>query len=349
MSSAVSVAALYQRRTNKRLIILVGFAALLVLSFVLDVATGPGNYSIAQVAKILLNSGSASNSENLIIWDIRMPVAVIALLVGAMLSASGAQMQTILNNPLADPFTLGIQSAAGFGAALAIVFGLDELQFTGSILITLSAFAFSLLTAFFLYLFIKLKGASAETLVLVGIALLFSFNALLSLLQFTATEQQLSQIVFWMMGSLGRANWENVTICFVVFLLIMPLFLWRTWALTAMRMGDDKATSLGINVKRIRVEMLFAISLLAATAVSFVGTIAFVGLVGPHIARMLVGEDQRFFLPMSILSGALLMSLTSIVSKSVTVGVVYPVGMITSLIGIPFFISLIMSMQRRNW
>ncbi|OUR89537.1 hypothetical protein A9Q92_00890 [Methylophaga sp. 42_8_T64] len=114
-------------------------------------------------------------------------------------------------------------------------------------------------------------------------------------------------------------------------------------------MGDDKAASLGINVKRLRIEMLLGVSLLAATAVSFVGTIGFIGLVGPHIARMIVGENQRFFLPMSIISGALIMSLTSILSKSITTGVVYPVGIITALIGIPFFISLILTVQRRSW
>jgi iron complex transport system permease protein len=123
----------------------------------------------------------------------------------------------------------------------------------------------------------------------------------------------------------------------------------RNWALTALRMGDEKAASLGVNVARLRIEMLVGVSLLAAVAVSFVGTIAFVGLVGPHIARMAVGEDQRFFLPFSAIASALLMSGTSILSKVITPGVIYPIGMITALIGIPFFVSLILTTRKRNW
>jgi iron complex transport system permease protein len=157
------------------------------------------------------------------------------------------------------------------------------------------------------------------------------------------------QIVFWMMGSLSRASWEKVAICAVVLVVVVPFFLYRSWSLTALRLGDDRATALGIDVQKLRLHVLIGVTILAATAVSFVGTISFVGLVGPHIARLLVGEDQRFFLPMSIFAGALMMSLTSLVSKSVTPGVIYPVGIITSLIGIPFFVSLILSVRRRSW
>ena len=263
--------------------------------------------------------------------------------------AAGAQMQTILNNPLADPFTLGISSASAFGAALAIVLGVEGLPFGHSLWISVGAFTFALLTALLLYLFTRLRGASSETMVLIGIALLFTFNALLGLLQYTASDAQLSQIVFWMMGSLSRATWEKLAVCAVAMALVLPFFVTRSWSLTALRLGDDRAAALGIDTARLRVQVLIGVSLLAATAVAFVGTIGFVGLVGPHIARLLVGEEQRYFLPMSALAGALMMSLTSLISKSMTPGVIYPVGIITALIGIPFFISLILSVRRRNW
>ena len=258
-------------------------------------------------------------------------------------------MQTILNNPLADPFTLGISSAAAFGAALAIVLGVELLPFGGNVLITINAFIFALLTAWLLFLFSRLRGASSETMILIGIALLFAFNALLGLLQYAANDVQLMQIVFWMMGSLSRASWEKLAICTLVMAIVVPFFMMRSWSLTALRLGDDRASALGIEPQRLRVQILIGVSMLAATAVSFVGIIGFVGLVGPHIARMLVGEDQRFFLPMSMLAGALMMSLTSLISKSATPGVIYPVGIITSLIGIPFFISLVLTVRRRNW
>lgn len=347
-SPALTATQKYLASKRRRGLLLAAMSLALLSSFCVDLSVGPGGYSVSEVIRLLFVD-EGQGAARIIIWDLRLPIALMAILVGAMLSASGAQMQTILNNPLADPFTLGLSSASSFGAALAIVLGADQLPVSGEILITFSAFVFSLLTALLLYFFTRLRGASAETMVLVGIALLFMFNALLSLLQYTATDVQLSQIVFWMMGSLGRSDWNKVTVCLIVFALVLPLFLYRSWALTALRMGDDKAASLGVNVKRLRVEMLLAVSLLSATAVSFVGTIAFVGLVGPHIARMLVGEDQRYFLPMSVLTGGLIMSLTSIVSKSVTEGVVYPVGIVTSLIGIPFFIGLIISVNKRSW
>ena len=152
-----------------------------------------------------------------------------------------------------------------------------------------------------------------------------------------------------MMGSLARATWMKLAVCGAVLAVVVPWFMSRNWALTALRMGDEKAASLGVNVSRLRIEMLVGVSLLSAVAVSFVGTIAFVGLVGPHIARMVVGEDQRFFLPFSALAAGLLMSLTSILSKVINPGVIYPIGMITALIGIPFFVSLILTARKMNW
>lgn len=339
----------YRQRTRRRGLMLLLACLALLVSLCLDISTGPGDYSLTEILAVLADPLAHGPQLKVVVWNLRFPIALMALLVGAMLAAAGAEMQTILNNPLAEPFTLGISSAAAFGAALAIVLGVELLPFGSNALITINAFIFALLTAYLLFLFTRLRGASTETMVLIGIALLFTFNALLGLLQYAATDVQLMQIVFWMMGSLSRASWEKVAICAVVLVVVVPFFLYRSWSLTALRLGDDRATALGIDVQKLRLHVLIGVTILAATAVSFVGTISFVGLVGPHIARLLVGEDQRFFLPMSILAGALMMSLTSLVSKSVTPGVIYPVGIITSLIGIPFFVSLILSVRRRSW
>ncbi|MBV2120575.1 MAG: iron ABC transporter permease [Candidatus Thiodiazotropha sp. (ex Ctena orbiculata)] len=339
----------YRRHASRRsLLLLIGVLACLAC-MLLDLVVGPGNYPLSQVIEVLFKPLSHGAQLKVVVWDLRLPVALTALVIGAMLGAAGAEMQTILNNPLADPFTLGISSAAAFGAALAIVLGVELLPLWGNALITANAFLFALLTAWLLYLFTRLRGASSETMVLIGIALLFTFNALLGLLQYAASDVELMQIVFWMMGSLSRSDWDKLAICLLVMALVVPFFMMRSWSLTALRLGDERASSLGIDPKRLRVEVLIGVSLLAATAVSFVGIIGFVGLVGPHIARLVVGEDQRFFLPMSMLSGALMMSLTSLISKSATPGVIYPVGIITSLIGIPFFISLVVTVRRRNW
>ncbi len=341
----------YHKAVRKKIVFLWILLVTLIVSLMLDLCSGPGDFSIYQVITTLVSPDAVSPQLELITWQIRLPIALMAITVGAMLSLAGAQMQTILNNPLADPFTLGISSAASFGAAIPIVYSVTLFEVKGLVGLesTVSAFLFSILTTFLLYFLTRVKNASSETMILVGIALLFTFNALLSLLQYTATDAQISEIVFWMMGSLTRTSWQGWWICVVLFALVTPLFLLRTWQLTALRMGDDKAQSMGINVERLRIEILIGVSLLAATAVSFVGTIAFIGLVGPHIARMLVGEDQRFFMPLSVLTGALLMSMTSVLSKSITPGVVYPAGIITSLIGIPFFLSLVLKTKNRGW
>ncbi len=344
-STGKSYRSVSARRKRLLLILLV----LLVVSVLFDVMLGPSNLSWGQLLTTISLPDNAGVKAQVIVWDLRFPIALMAVLEGAMLGAAGAGMQTILNNPLADPFTLGISSAASFGAAVAIVLQINLIPFAGEFLVTVNAFVLALSTSLILYLFTRMRGVNSETMVLVGIAMMLSFNALLALMQYGASEIELAQIVFWMMGSLARATWDKVLICCMVLVIVLPFFMSRNWSLTTLRMGDDKAASLGVNVKRLRIEILIVISLLAATAVSFVGTVAFVGLVGPHIARLLVGEDQRYFLPSAIFAGALMMSLTSIISKTINPGVIYPIGMITSLIGIPFFISLIMTVRRRSW
>jgi iron complex transport system permease protein len=257
-------------------------------------------------------------------------------------------MQTILNNPLAEPFTLGVSSAASFGAALAIVMGWSVLPVVGALMVTVNAFVFALLTCGFILFATRLKGVGSETMILFGIAIFFTFSALLALMQYMASEDQIARIVFWMMGSLGRASWEKIALGAALLAVVIPFGLMRSWQMTALRMGETTAQSMGVDVARLRVEMLIVVSILAATAVAFVGTVGFIGLVGPHIARMIVGEDQRFFLPLSALAGALVLSLTSIISKSLTPGVIYPIGIITALIGVPVFVSIILSTRRRS-
>lgn len=338
----------YGAHTRRRYLMLLAVTLGLLVSFVVDVATGPGGYSIVTVTQVLLDPYSHGARLKVIVWDYRLPVALTAVIVGGLLATAGAQMQTILNNPLAEPFTLGVSSAASFGASLAIVLGFSVIPAIGGLIVTLNAFVFALATCGFILLATRLKGVGSETMILFGIAIFFTFNALLALMQYMASEDQISRIVFWMMGSLGRASWEKIGLGALLLAVALPFGLMRTWAMTALRMGEATAESMGVDVARLRVEMLISISLMAATAVAFVGTVGFIGLVGPHIARLLVGEDQRFFLPLSTLIGALVLSLTSIISKSITPGVIYPIGIITALIGVPVFISIVLSTRREK-
>ncbi|AJY45598.1 FecCD family ABC transporter permease [Martelella endophytica] len=339
----------YRALARRKIMILIGLTVLLCLSFAVDLAWGPARYGLGEVVAALFNPSSVSPQVRTVVWDIRMPVAVMAIVVGAALSVAGAQMQTILANPLASPFTLGISAAASFGAALGIVTSIALVPVAAGMLVPVNAFIVALAATLFIHFVSQLRGVSVQTVVLLGIALVFSFNALLAFLQYLASEQALSAVVFWTMGSLTKATWPKIWVTLAVLVLALPLFARNAWALTAIRLGEDKAASFGINVRRIRLETMLIISLLSAVPVSFVGTIGFVGLVGPHIARMILGEDQRFFLPGSILSGALLLSVTSIVSKSIVPGVVFPIGIITALVGVPFFFSLIISNRSRSW
>jgi iron complex transport system permease protein len=339
----------YRGLVRRKRVLLGVFATLLLLSVLLDLALGPANYSLAEVVRAVLWPDTVSSQVRVVLWEIRMPVALMAVAVGAALSLAGAQMQTILNNPLASPFTLGISAAASFGAALGLAFGLRLFPVAVDYMVPLNAFVMAVLSAILIHVLSMRRGVTAETIVLLGIALVFTFNALLALVQYFATEQAVAAVVFWTMGSLTKATWPKVGVICLAILVMLPVFARRVWALTALRLGDEKAASFGIDVRRLRFQTLIMVSLLAAFPVAFVGVIGFVGLVGPHIARMLVGEDQRFFLPASLLTGALMLSVSSVVSKTLIPGAIFPIGVVTSLVGVPFFISLILRSKRNAW
>lgn len=339
----------YRAIVRRKRLLIAAFIVLLLLSLLLDLALGPARYSLDEVVRALFLPDSTSLQVRVVMWEIRMPVALMAIVVGAALSLAGAQMQTILNNPLASPFTLGISAAASFGAAMGLAFGVKLFPVATEYLVPLNAFAMAMLSALLIHLLSMRRGVTAETVVLLGIALVFTFNALLALVQYFATEQAVAAVVFWTMGSLTKATWPKLAVTCLVIAVTLPIFARRAWALTALRLGDDKAASFGVDVPRLRFQTLVMVSLLAAIPVAFVGTIGFVGLVGPHIARMLIGEDQRFFLPASLLTGALVLSLSSVVSKTLMPGAIFPIGVVTSLIGVPFFISLILGSKRNAW
>ena len=338
----------YSREVAKKQLFMVVLLLMVCSSFLWDLTTGPGDYPLSQVWATLLDKQAISIQMEVVVWDYRMPIATMALVVGVMLALAGAQMQTILNNPLADPFTLGIASAASLGAAVAIVLG-QGLPVDGQYLVVANSFTFALGASLLLYGVTKLRSVTVETMILVGIALMFAFGAAVALLQYWSDETQLQQLVFWTLGSLGKATWAKIGACSAVTVACSIFFMTKVWEMTALRLGDEKARSMGVQVGRLRLQVLLAVSLLSALAVSYVGVIGFIGLVGPHIARMIVGEDQRYFLVTAALAGAFLMSLTSLISKSITPGVIYPIGIITSLIGVPFFVSLIFSVRRQNW
>lgn len=339
----------YRRLARKRLVIIAALVIVLVASAIVNIAWGPSSTPIAQVVKALAAPGSVNAEVSTIVWQLRLPVALMAILVGAALSAGGAEMQTILGNPLAEPFTLGISAAAGFGAAVAVVLGISVVPFAGSLFIAGNAWVAAMIACAVIVAFSRLRSSGAETMILLGIALVFLFNALLSFMQYISSAEATQEIVFWTLGSLGRSSWTTVVILAAALAVVGPVLAANNWKLTAMRMGDERAASMGVHVERVRILVLIAVSLLAATAVAFVGIVGFVGLIGPHIARMLVGEDHRFFLPAATLVGAALLSVTSVVSQVIIPGAIIPIGIVTAVIGVPVFLIVIFSRRRRLW
>lgn len=342
-------AADYVRGAGRKIVVLSVLGILLLAAAAGDLLVGGAPMPLGVLVTALTDPGSAAAIDVQIVWDIRLPMTLTAVLVGAALAAAGAQMQTILGNPLAEPYTLGIASAASFGAALAVVSGFTATTIGTALGIAGSAWFFAMLACAAILLFARLRGPGAESMILIGIAIVFFFDALLALMQYLASVVELEQVVFWTLGSLSRATWPQIGLLTVVLAASLVILLRQAWTLTAFRMGDDRAQALGIAVSRVRMRTLIIVSVLAATAVSMAGTIGFIGLVGPHVARMLAGEDQRFFLPAAALSGALLLTAASLASKLIQPGLVLPVGIITAVVGVPVFLLLILSRRKRIW
>lgn len=347
-ATADDVLGAYRKLVARRVLIVIGLALLCVAAFLLDVVTGPSSLTAQQVLVGLFAPDTLSAPQQAIIWQVRLPYALMAVLVGAALSLAGAEMQTILNNPLASPFTLGVSSAASFGAALAIVLGVSLPMVPAEWMVPINAFIFAFGSVLLLQMMASRRSAGVETVVLLGIALVFAFNALVALVQFLSSQEALQQLVFWSMGSLSRATWEHLGVLALVLAVVMPFSMLAAGRLTSLRLGEDRARSFGVDVGRLRFMTLLRVSLLAATSVAFAGTIGFIGLVGPHMARLLLGEDHRFLLPASVLCGALVMSLASVASKTLVPGALMPVGIVTAIVGVPVFLFLIFRNPSRS-
>jgi len=338
----------YRRFVLRRVLCVTALAVAAVIALLVDVASGPAMLGLLDVVKGLWNPEALDAGTRVIIQDIRVPYALMAVVVGACLGLAGAEMQTVLNNPLASPYTLGVGAAATLGASLVIVFNLSLFGLATDILLPLSAFVFAAAASLLILVLSRTLGASVHAVVLFGIALLFGINAVVGLIQFVADAESVQQIVFWTMGSLARATMDKVTIVALVLAVCLPFSLRNAWAMTLLRSGEEQARSLGVLVERMRLLVLLRVSLLTAAAMAFVGEIGFIGLVAPHIARLMLGEDHRFLLPGSALAGAFLLSLSSIASKLLVPGVVLPVGIVTALVGIPLFIALIIGRGGRG-
>ena len=281
-----------------------------------------------------------------IVIDLRMPRILGAIVCGAALAVCGTAMQSMMKNPLADPYTMGISSGAGFGAALAIILGVELVSGGGTIL---NAFIFAVIPAMIILFLSKFRKATPTMMILCGTSLMYLFNALTQLFMLIADPDDMSTVYQWMVGSLDGIDFKELSV--VLLITIAGSLYIQTYSnqLNIMGTGDDSAKSMGVDVERSRLIMLLMITLVAASVVSFTGIIGFVGLVAPHVVRYIVGSDNRFLVPASAMFGALLLLVSDIIAKVVAAPMMLPVGVVTSCIGGPLFMFLILRTNKEVW
>lgn len=334
---------------RKTTLILLCIAVLIVLLFIfvlLDLSwAGNRSLSLGEVWAALTGNGTWGTDR--IVNGQNMPRIVIGLFVGAGLAVTGGVMQAVFRNPLATPYILGLSSGASLGSALAILFSIPFIPL--AIAQPLLAFVFCFLTMVLVYSISRSGGnlVRTETLVLAGVAVSSLISAVVSFLTYVAPSEKMQNIVFWSMGSLGSVSWSDMVIVVPIIVIGTAVMLTQCRNLNAMMLGDSHAMDLGVDVRKVRLMLLVVSSLVVAACVAFVGTIGFIGLVIPHIFRLILGPDNRLILPISTLGGAAFMIMCDYIAHFVApyYGVL-PIGVVTALIGAPFFIYLLISRKK---
>lgn len=330
--------------------------ALLLVAVLLSLALGPVAIPLGDTLRVLLRWFSTADlptDQVLIIEHIRLPRTLMGILVGATLALTGAAMQGLFRNPLADPGLIGVSSGAALGAALMIVLGSSMLLALPSFVLpyatVLGAFAGGVITTWLVYrLGQSVQGTSVASMLLAGIAIAAISGAVIGMLSYLADDAMLRTLTFWNMGSLGSANYQRVA----VLALCCALVWWRlprqAKALNALLLGESEARHLGVDVERVKRELVLLTALGVGACVAAAGLIGFVGLVVPHLVRLLLGADHRRVLPVSMLLGASLLLLADVGARLLIAPAELPLGIITALLGAPFFLALLMRAQRRG-
>ena len=339
----------YKVAIRSKVLFLAAFAVLFVILVGYKITLGEYDISMGRVYETIWEhiTGNITNpiDDNVVIKQ-RMPRVLTAVFVGIGLAAAGSAMQSMMKNPLADPYTTGISSGALFGATLAMTMGIYIIDgFYGRVL---NAFAFAMVPAIFITLLSRWKKPSPAMMILVGIAIMYIFNAFQSYMMLSADPNSASTVYTWSVGSIGMTTWDTLPIVAAVSLIGFVALMLLTRILNALNSGDAYAKSLGINVDQIRILCLLIISVIAAGIVSFTGIIGFVGLVSPHIARIFVGSDNRILLPASALFGACMMLICDIVGF-LLIGATMQIGIVTAMIGGPIFMIILLVQQKEVW
>ncbi|MBW2624026.1 MAG: iron ABC transporter permease [Deltaproteobacteria bacterium] len=319
-----------------------------------SIAVGSYDMSLFKILRTIFRL--EEGAYKIVVWDIRLPRITAAIITGSGLGLSGLATQSLLRNPLASPFTLGISQGAAFGAAFSIVV-LSAGGMQGSALRTADANTFTIVNVyavtFFAFLgaitatlvillLARLKKMSPESIILAGVALSSVFTSGTILVQYFATDVEIATVVFWTFGDVARSSWREIGLLGFVTGCVMVYFVFHRWDLNALAAGDDSAKGLGVEIDRLRLIGMFLAALVAALATAFHGVIAFLGLLAPHIGRRLAGSDHGLLIPYSCTVGALLLLMADTVGRLLVGSGTLPVGVLTSFMGAPLFLYLLM-------
>lgn len=351
----LSVSEQYNVAKAKKIAIILILLALVFLFFVVSVFVGSGTLSFKEVFLAIFNKGS--ETARLIVRRIRFPRVIAALIAGGGLAVSGLVMQTVLKNPLASPTTLGVSNAAVFGANFAIiVVGAGAfhsthgswLSISNPYLVSTFSFLSAIIAAGSILLLARLKNLNASAIVLAGVAVSAIFQAGTTLIQYFASDTQVASAVYWTFGDLGRASYKTDLIMFIVVAVSTLFFFLKRWDFSAMSGGLAYAKTLGVNTRFMTIMSLLLASLITSVTVSFLGIIGFVGLTAPQFMKRIVGDDYRYLLPSSFLAGALLLLISDILGRLPIFGTSVPVGVVTSLIGGPVFLAILLRRKKNE-
>lgn len=348
LSSLTNLKIKYNNYIKHKIYISFFLVFLMIIFSFISIKVGATDLSWKDIFMILYNHNSS------IIWDIRIPRILVAIIVGCSMGIEGAVMQCILRNPLASPYTMGISQGAAFGVAFAIVvlgigtltsFNSDFININNPYITTLFAFLGSMISVVLIILLSKLRSITPTAMILAGVAMSSLFSAGTMLLQYFANTAQLSTIIFWTFGDLERAVWNDFWIILLFFIFSLIYFVYHIWDYNSLEAGDEIAKSLGVDTHGLRIFSLLVSSVTAAISVAFVGIIGFVGLVAPHIMKRVVGMDYRFLIPCSAFLGAIILLIADLVSRLLLPPLIIPVGILTSFLGVPIFIYILIKTE----
>ncbi len=329
--------------------------AVTVVMFLVSISVGSVSIPIPDVISTILGGPGGTSLVERVIWNIRIPQALTAIAAGAGLAVAGVAMQSVLRNPLASPFTLGLSNAAAFGAAVGILIFdagmtgsnmMDAVVINNPYLTTGMAFILSMLTTVLILAITRIRGATPETMVLAGVAISSLFAAGLMAVQYFVDDTRLASIVFWQFGDVARASWSELGLIALIVLICSIYIFCKRWDYNAVDAGEETAKGLGVNVDLTRITGMVAASLISAIVVSFLGIIGFVGLVCPHMMRRIVGDDHRFLIPASLVCGSLLLLVADTVARTIIAPHILPVAVLTAFLGAPIFIYIIIKGRR---